>query len=152
MSENISAPQGSTQLIPDMALDERLYDLTEDERTFFKQQTGIQNDDELKAHLFQVQAEAYEVCIPLKYISSAEMKKKKKFHQKNRFILTLAFASSISQSEFSPEKKNRIYNAESSVAEIGIFIKIPPTGSRCGVCPRIRTCLRKANHAGTPYF
>jgi len=67
MSENISAPQGSTELTPDMTLNERLYDLTEDERTFFKQQTGIQNDDELKAHLFQVQAEAYEVCIPLKY-------------------------------------------------------------------------------------
>ena len=82
MSENISAPQGSTQLIPDMALDERLYDLTEDERTFFKQQTGIQDDDELKAHLFQVQAEAYEVCIPLKYISSAEMKKKKNSSKK----------------------------------------------------------------------
>jgi hypothetical protein len=61
MSENISAPQGSTQLTPDMAWDERLYDLTEDERAFFKQQTGIQSDDELKAHLIQVQAEAYEV-------------------------------------------------------------------------------------------
>lgn len=63
MSENISVPHGTTQLTPDsdMALDERLYDLTEDERTFFKQQTGIQSDDELKAHLFQVQAEAYEV-------------------------------------------------------------------------------------------
>jgi hypothetical protein len=60
---SISAPQGSTQLTPDMALDERLYDLTEEERTFFKQQTGIQGDDELKAHLFQVQAEAYEVCL-----------------------------------------------------------------------------------------
>lgn len=67
MSENISAPKGSTQLAPpDMMafkLDERLYDLTEDERTFFKQQTGIQSDDELKAHLFRVQAEAYEVRI-----------------------------------------------------------------------------------------
>lgn len=63
MSDNISAPQGSTQLTPDMALDERLYDLTEEERTFFKQQTGIQGDDELKVHIFQVQAEAYEVCI-----------------------------------------------------------------------------------------
>jgi hypothetical protein len=63
MSENFSGPQWSTQLTPDMALDERLYDLTEEERTFFKEQTGIQGDDELKAHLFQVQAEAYEVCL-----------------------------------------------------------------------------------------
>ncbi len=63
MTEHTSAPQGSAQLSPDMALDERLYDLTEDERTFFKEQTGIPTDDELKAHLFQVQAEAYEVCI-----------------------------------------------------------------------------------------
>jgi hypothetical protein len=67
MSENISAPHGSTQLTPDMALDERLYDLTEEEHTFFKQQTGIQSDDELKAHLFQVQAEAYEVCCILEH-------------------------------------------------------------------------------------
>jgi len=53
----------------DIPLDERLYDLTEEDRTFLKQQTGIQDDDELKAHLFQVQAEAYEVypypCIRL---------------------------------------------------------------------------------------
>jgi hypothetical protein len=68
MSENISTPQGSTwgsvHLTPDMALDERLYDLTEEERTFFKQQTGIPTDDEPKAHLFQVQAESYEVLHP----------------------------------------------------------------------------------------
>jgi len=54
MSENISMPQ---------ALDESLYDFTEEERTFFKQQTGIEDDNELKAHILRVQAEAYEVCI-----------------------------------------------------------------------------------------
>jgi|SRR6267154_3606906 len=54
MSETISMP---------LALDESLYDFTEEERTFFKQQTGIPDDDELKAHILQVQAEAYEVCI-----------------------------------------------------------------------------------------
>jgi hypothetical protein len=54
MSENISTP---------LALDESLYNLTEEEHTFFKQQTGIPNDDELKAHIFRVQAEAYEVRI-----------------------------------------------------------------------------------------
>ena len=58
-----SAPRGPTQLRPDvLALDERLYDLTDEERSFFKQQTGIQDDDELKAHILQVQAEAYKVC------------------------------------------------------------------------------------------
>jgi len=56
MSENTSTPFR-------LALDESLYDFTEEERTFFKQQTGISDDDELKAHIFRVQAEAYEVCI-----------------------------------------------------------------------------------------
>ena len=65
MSESISTPQRSTSLSPDSdsALDESLYDLTEEERTFFKQQVGISDDNELKAHIFRVQAEAYEVCI-----------------------------------------------------------------------------------------
>ena len=61
-SDNISTPQGSTHLSPDMTLDERLYDLTNEERSFFRQQTGIQDEDELKAHIVQVQAEAYKVC------------------------------------------------------------------------------------------
>jgi hypothetical protein len=43
-------------------LDENLYDLNEDERAFIKEQTGIQDDDELKAHVLQLQAEAYKVC------------------------------------------------------------------------------------------
>ena len=62
MSENISAPQSSIQLGPALALDESLYRLTEEERAFFKQQTGILDDDELKAHIIRVQTEAYEVC------------------------------------------------------------------------------------------
>jgi len=45
-----------------LALDERFYDLTDEECAFFKQQTGIQDDDELKTHILQVQAEAYKVC------------------------------------------------------------------------------------------
>ena len=66
MSENISTPQRSIQLSPNLALDENLYDLTEEERTFVKQQTGIpDDDDELKAHILRVQAEAYEVGICL---------------------------------------------------------------------------------------
>jgi hypothetical protein len=62
-------PERSIQLSPEPALDERLYDLTDVERSFFKQQTGIQDDDELKAHIIRVQAEAYQVhpypCIRL---------------------------------------------------------------------------------------
>jgi hypothetical protein len=50
-------------------LDNSLYGLTEDERAFFKQQTGITDDDELKAHILRVQAQAFEVfpypCIQL---------------------------------------------------------------------------------------
>ncbi|KAI0066447.1 hypothetical protein BV25DRAFT_1820395 [Artomyces pyxidatus] len=43
------------------ALDESLYGLDTDEAAFFKQQTGIQDDDELKKHLLQIQADAYAV-------------------------------------------------------------------------------------------
>jgi len=96
--DNISAPQGPTQLrhnIP--ALDERLYDLTDEERSFFRQQTGIQDDDELKAHILQVQAEAYKVCnreplMEIHVIISCLV-------CPNRFFLILASAGSISQSE-----------------------------------------------------
>jgi hypothetical protein len=66
MPEKISTPQESAQPSPDLgplALDESLYNLPEEERSFFKQQTGIPDDDELKAHILRVQAEAYEVCI-----------------------------------------------------------------------------------------
>ena len=62
-SEDTSTPQSPNH--PDYLedpLDERLYDPTHDELKFFKQQTGIQDDDELKAHILEVQAEAYKVC------------------------------------------------------------------------------------------
>jgi len=59
MSDNTPAQQKSTK--QGRALDERFYDLTDQERAFFKQQTGIQDDDELKTHILQVQAEAYKV-------------------------------------------------------------------------------------------
>ncbi|KAI0066719.1 hypothetical protein BV25DRAFT_1796809 [Artomyces pyxidatus] len=42
-------------------LDESLYKLDEDETAFFKAQTGIQDDEELKKHLLQGQADAYKV-------------------------------------------------------------------------------------------
>ena len=62
-SDNISTPQESTQPCYQIkALDERLYNLHDEERSFFKEQSGIQDDEELKEHIFQVQAEAYKVC------------------------------------------------------------------------------------------
>ena len=60
-SETISVPQESTELISYKALDERLYDLSDEERSFFKEQSGIQDDNELKEHIIQVQTEAYKV-------------------------------------------------------------------------------------------
>lgn len=44
-------------------IDESLYSLDPDEYAFFKSQTGISNEDELKAHILAVQARAYEVCV-----------------------------------------------------------------------------------------
>ncbi|KAI0322176.1 hypothetical protein OF83DRAFT_1167836 [Amylostereum chailletii] len=43
------------------SLDPSLYDLSEEESTFFKQQTGIQDDEELKAHILDIQAKAFAV-------------------------------------------------------------------------------------------
>jgi hypothetical protein len=60
MSVNTPAQKNSTQR--NHALDERFFLLTDEERTFFKQQTGIQDDEGLKAHILEVQAEAYKVC------------------------------------------------------------------------------------------
>ena len=43
-----------------LPLDERLYRL---DRAFFKQQTGIEDNNELKTHLLFIQAKAYEVSL-----------------------------------------------------------------------------------------
>ncbi|KAI0066443.1 hypothetical protein BV25DRAFT_1820389 [Artomyces pyxidatus] len=52
-----------------LAIDESLYGLGEEESAFFKEQTGIQDDEELKKHLLQAQADAYAIypypCIRL---------------------------------------------------------------------------------------
>lgn len=69
MSDPDSIPQitssGSTNTPPRdflvMPLDPSLYKLEEDEATFFKQATGIPDDEELKQHILRVQADAYEV-------------------------------------------------------------------------------------------
>lgn len=50
---------------PVLPLDERLYKLDNAEITFFKQQTGINDDNELKAHMLSIQAEAYKVTLIL---------------------------------------------------------------------------------------
>ena len=42
-------------------LDEKLYSLDEEEAAFFKSQTGIDDDEELKRHILRSQKEAYEV-------------------------------------------------------------------------------------------
>ncbi|TFY73288.1 hypothetical protein EWM64_g10724 [Hericium alpestre] len=42
-------------------LDESLYNLNEEEVSFYKQQTGIQDDEELKRHIIAIQTEAYAV-------------------------------------------------------------------------------------------
>jgi hypothetical protein len=60
MSDDNSTPQEPA--LPGSKLDEHLYSLSEEERAFLKEQTGIQDDDELKAHVLQLQAEAYKVC------------------------------------------------------------------------------------------
>jgi hypothetical protein len=63
MSDDTPAQkQQSTQPRREDTLDERYYNPSDEESAFFKQQTGIQDDEELKAHIFQVQAEAYKVC------------------------------------------------------------------------------------------
>ena len=62
MSESVNTPAQQNSIRPFHTLDERFYYLTDEESTFFKQQTGIQDDEELKAHILGVQAEAYKVC------------------------------------------------------------------------------------------
>ena len=76
MSDNTSAQQNSTELGHEVALDEQFYNLTDEETNFFKQQTGIQDGGELKAHILQVQAEAYKVCrlgMAAKYLTMVDI-------------------------------------------------------------------------------
>jgi hypothetical protein len=44
-----------------LTLQEQSYKITAEQAKFFKQQTGITDDDELKRHILAVQAEAYKV-------------------------------------------------------------------------------------------
>ena len=111
-----------------MALDERLYDLSDEERSFFKQQTGIQDDDELKAHIIQVQAEAYKVC----------NREPRQGQDRNSCLvylktgLSLPLHPPLSFCKVSPENE-------------GMWRQLrldAPQGSRCGVCPHIEICSR----------
>jgi hypothetical protein len=49
---------------PTLPLDPSIYHLDEDELAYFKIQTGIQDEHELRKHILEVQAEAYAVCQP----------------------------------------------------------------------------------------
>ena len=42
-------------------LEPSLYHLSGENLAFFKEQTGIQDEEELKRHVFDVQAKAYEI-------------------------------------------------------------------------------------------
>jgi len=95
-SDHSSTLQRSTREGLEVALDESLYNLSDEERAFFKQQTGIQDDDELKAHILQVQAEAYKVGKPGMLTAATPT-----MRSNNRFIHIRASNSSLSQSESS---------------------------------------------------
>jgi len=58
----MSVNNASTEQGLGRALDERLYGLSDEERAFFKEQTEIRDDEELKTHILELQAEAYKVC------------------------------------------------------------------------------------------
>jgi len=45
-----------------LPLDISLYSLQGDQLEFFRTTTGIQDEEELKQHILNVQAKAYEVC------------------------------------------------------------------------------------------
>lgn len=54
------APTGGTQYnYTDVDLDERFYDLDDDEMQFLMQQTGIKDPDELKRYVIAIQREVY---------------------------------------------------------------------------------------------
>lgn len=62
-----SESEVSTKPLPlaELALDPTLYNPTAEEVVFFKSQTGIESDEELKEHILAVQKEAWDVCLGL---------------------------------------------------------------------------------------
>jgi len=59
MASNLAAPQAIQNIA--IPLDPKIYTLAEDELEFYRKETGIQDADEIKEHILQVQAEAYAV-------------------------------------------------------------------------------------------
>ena len=57
----IETPTPSSGRLPHLKLDPNLYNPQPHEVEFFKAQTGIKDDEELKAHVISVQKEAWEV-------------------------------------------------------------------------------------------
>lgn len=55
------ASEKSTYEAPPLDLDPRFYHLDDEEKGFFQQLTGITDDEQLKEHIFRVQAKAYKV-------------------------------------------------------------------------------------------
>lgn len=51
--------------LSELTLDPTLYNPTAEEVAFFKSQTGIESDEELKEHILTVQKEAWDVCLVL---------------------------------------------------------------------------------------
>jgi hypothetical protein len=49
-----------TASTPIIAIDTSLYSLSSEQAAFFKAQTGIDDDEELKRHILEMQAKAYE--------------------------------------------------------------------------------------------
>lgn len=60
-SNSSKNPSPITNIPAKRALDASYYNLDEQELGFFKSQTGIQDENELKQHIIKVQADAYEV-------------------------------------------------------------------------------------------
>lgn len=53
----------ATEAIPQLELDPSLLKLDDKERQFFKDQTGITDNEALDQHIIKVQAEAWEVSL-----------------------------------------------------------------------------------------
>ena len=57
----IKPPTSPSRRLPNIKLDPSLYNPQPHEVEFFKERTGIEDDEELKAHILAVQKEAWEV-------------------------------------------------------------------------------------------
>lgn len=82
------APVISTIRALRLPLDDRFYSLDGDQLAFFRLHTGIEDEGELKKHILEVQAKAYNVCaIKLQHLTLTHRGKT----LLERFLDTLAF-------------------------------------------------------------